>query len=142
MNQEVKKENWHDVIGPVYRLEDLPPNIQGDEGLIILTTEDGTKCCPVKQFDPRVVTEKGRAALVVDEWVSLLWRIAKNLEIQQLGLSEWTAAGSILYPLQEKTQSVVDELFSCANDEAKKAVIVKYVERSVQGMLWNGVRRC
>ena len=137
---EVGEINWRDIIGSVYRLEDLPPDVQNDEGLIILTTEDGRRYCPIKQFNPQIITEKGSIAPVVDEWVGSLWQIAKKLEMKRLGFDGWTTASSILYPLLGDTQSVIDRLFACSDDVARRQVIGKYIERSLRGAAWNNVR--
>lgn len=138
-SQEAKAKTWWDIIGPVYRYEDLPPDAQENEGLIVLTTTDDTKFCPVKQFNPQIVTERGSIAAIVDEWVGKLWQIAKEFEIRQLGFGEWSTAVSILYPLKGESLSVVEKLFACSDDSSREQVIKEYVERSEMGAAWNGI---
>ncbi len=133
-------KTWWDYIGPIYRYNDLPDEAKADEGLIVVTTTDKVRYVPVRQFDPTTLTEKGAPAPKVDYWVGLLWRVAKEFEIRQLGFSEWTTAVSVLSPLQGQELSFVERLYACTDDEERKRIIMEYVTRSISGATWNDIK--
>ena len=93
---------WWAVVGPVVRFEKLPESVQNDIGLITLVTRDGSKCCPVGQFpsdDTITIDEDGRRVPRIDDGVRALWWYIRYYDAGQLGFDEWSAAGSVLYPL-------------------------------------------
>lgn len=132
-----RPSNWNELLGPFIRYDDLPESARDDDGLIVLVTRSGLKVSPSGQFDSSTVDENGN--VVVDPWVGMLWRIAKEFEVSQLGYSEWTIAGSLLSPLDGSDASYAEQLFACTDDSERQRVVMDYVKRSQYGAAWAGI---
>lgn len=138
-NSNIDASNeWWQFIGRVYRYENLPLDVQENDGLITLTTSDGVKFCPVRQFDPNIVTDRGSVAAVVNPWVSCLWRVVREFE-GQLGSGDWTNAVRVLHPLQGTELSLIDRIFAAESDDERRKVIVEALQSSDEGAAMMGV---
>lgn len=94
-NPENRPKSWSEVIGPVALKGSLDPSLQ-KSGLVVLSTADDTEVCPVFQFD---VDETGELSL--NPHIAIAWALIQSLQVEQLGESPWTKAGSLMQPRDE-----------------------------------------
>lgn len=119
-DQGSPEQGWRGV-GQFRRLEEIESYCADPSGLIILTTGNGSKVCPEKQFIIRE-DQDGEERLCVDPYVKAVWDITSLAD-----LSEWSRAARIFMPLQGRDKSYVDEVLDPGATYEDKLEFLKHV---------------
>lgn len=126
--------SWADVLGPVYRKDDLPGSLQEAPDVLTFETRQGTLVCPARQFG---VSADGSLEVLPD--VSAGWSVVRTVEAQ-LGNTEKSASLRFLSPFLDGRRSLLDELADpTIPSEDKGHAIDDYVDTAARAGLWVGV---
>ena len=111
--------DWREIVGDAVITDDLPDEVREHPGLISLTTIDGVQLSPVGQFD---MSDCG-APEGINPALGALWAHLKEAIIDEGTRSEWTVAGSLLYPLRDQDDSVIDMIRAVDDLEELQRII-------------------
>ncbi len=116
-------DTWSKLLGSFSRKHDLPIEAQLNQGLIVLTTGNGTEVCPLFQIDK---DESGGVRL--NPHIARAWGLLSSLHVSQLDESPWTAAVRLAQPRAELNDlSWADALKDSAVSEYEKLRILNNI---------------